>query len=259
MTFACLVAALAVLLFRKHRNRPQVAKVTRIEKIQPMTEKEETKPPSLSPSPAAARTVSEQATSNNPLKVELLRTTVPAAEGRKKTIEPFQLRGRGSRATIVDAHGNIVFMADSTIGIYACEVSPDAKHLAVYFGSSESIVLEPETGTKIALPKQPPGENKFGFGHWRWIDNNTLLGESGDERLDRKPGADGEGNNVARSRLYLYEITEHKLEEMNMPKDLGAKVFSVTEVNADGSIHLVHDDTSAERPPDLGWFKVSGK
>jgi len=184
----------------------------------------------------------------------------PVAEARAKDAEPFRLLGQGSgNAKIVSQAGKTVLEADPKVGIYGCSVSPDGKHLAVSFASEGSIILEPETGNKISLPKRPPGVNKFIFEDWSWIDDNTLVSASGDEKLDANGKPVRSDDNVAQSRLYLYILSQQQLTEMQLPKDLGVKVFTVDQVSRNGYVHLVHDDPNATRPPDLGWFAVRPK
>src|SRR6266404_7929304 len=86
----------------------------------------------------------------------------PVAEARLKDAEPFRLLGpRSASAKIVNKAGDVVLEADPKVGIYDCSVSPNGKRIAVYFASEGSLILDPETGEKILLPKRPPGENKF--------------------------------------------------------------------------------------------------
>lgn len=184
----------------------------------------------------------------------------PTVEGRLKDTKPFRLLGQGSgSAKIVNKAGNVVLEADPKVGIYGCEVSPNGKQLTAYFASEGSIILEPETGTKIALPKRPPGEHKFVFEHWSWIDDNTLVSASGDQKLDAKGNPVREEANVAQSRLYLYDISHQQLTEVQLPKDFGVKIFSISAVSSKGYVYLVHEDPNATRLPDLGWFAVQPK
>jgi hypothetical protein len=101
--------------------------------------------------------------------------------------------------------------------------------------------------------------NKFIFEDWSWIDDNTLVSASGDEKLDANGKPVRSDDNVAQSRLYLYILSQQQLTEMQLPKDLGVKVFTVDQVSRNGYVHLVHDDPNATRPPDLGWFAVRPK
>jgi hypothetical protein len=184
----------------------------------------------------------------------------PDAEAKSKIAEPYRLIGQGSGAAkIVDKSGKVVLEADPKVGIYGCSVSPDGEHIAVDCASAGSIILEPKTGNKITLPKRPPGENKFVFESWYWIDDNTLVAESGDHKLDVLGRPVKSDDNVSQSRLYLYSLNQKQLDEVQLPKDLGAKVFSIAYVSSKGYVHLVTDDPTATRAPDLGWFELRPK
>ena len=178
----------------------------------------------------------------------------------------FRIVGNESKGRIVNSQGDTVIELgsnphfDSGSGSGKCTVSPNEKRILVDYGADAAYdIVEPDIGLKVTLPIQPAGENKLGFGSWRWIDDDTLLGESGDEIVPRKTGAEGEGNNVAQTRLYIYLISKQELSEVQLPEDLGARVFDITESRPGGYVHLSRDKTIAIPTADLGWFKVHAK
>lgn len=231
----------------KHENSP-------ITQQQPQAPITETRPPAVEKSEA-------QPSATIPASFEIVQASDPAAATPEVKPEPspYRLVGNGGYpAKILDSNGNVVIEANPNFGIHGALASPNGQRVLV-LGYPTSLVVEPATNRRIALASQPPGKDKLGFGAWHWIDDDTLLGESGDELVDRKPGAEGEGNNVAQTRLYLFRISNQELSEVPLPKDLGAKVFSIAQVNPDGRIRLVHEDPNATRPPELGWFTLHPK
>lgn len=249
-----LLAALlvvAVWLLRRHEERK--TELRRPPNLEIARRQPETKGAAFTPRLEQTRAEATQI-------VEIVQTAAPTPSTEKKDAphRTYRLIGNGGYpAKVIDDQGKVVIEANPNFGIHGVSISPNNDRLLV-LGYPMSLVVELTTDRRIALPSQPPGSNKLGFASWRWIDNDFLLGESGDAVAERKPGAGGEGNNVAQTRLYLYDLNRQGLEEVKLPDDLVTKVFSVTEVSPDGSVHLIHDDPSATRPPDLGWFKVRG-
>lgn len=178
---------------------------------------------------------------------------VPAASKRPSR---YRVIGDGGYpAKVVDDAGNVLIEATPDFGIYGVAESPDGKRLLVKH-YPVSLVLDVISGAKVALPAQPPGEHKLGFGSWDWVDDYTLLGVSGDKRTGPKTGVDGEGNNVAQTRLYSYDLRDRSLQEVKLD-GIAAAVFSIAEMRVGGLVRLVQDDAAGDG--DLGWFQVAGK
>jgi len=182
-------------------------------------------------------------------------TVDDAAEQKIADARPYKLQGRGSDGKIVDAAGQVVLEGDPKVGIYGGTASPDGKSVLVYYGDANYEILNPVTKERLRLPSEPPGKNKLGFGFY-WIDNDTLLGASGDLKLDRRGQPVRDDDNVARTRLYLYHLANHTLEELKIPVPPDVKQVFVSSVTSTGLIHLMHDDPGSKRPEDLGWFKA---
>jgi hypothetical protein len=180
----------------------------------------------------------------------------PKEEAKSQTPQAFKLVGGGSStAKIVDLEGKAVLESAPYNTIASCSVSPEGGRILVYHGNSDYEVFNPTTNSRATLPQQPPGEKKLAFSAWDWIDEDSLLGQSGDELANRKDVA-GEDRMEIQGRLYLYSISRQQLAEVQLPKDLGTRVFSVIQVSPNGYIHLVNEDPNATGPPDLGWFEV---
>lgn len=176
-------------------------------------------------------------------------------EARSQT-QAFQLIGGGSStAIIIDGEGKTVLKSGPYNTIASCSVSPDGGAILVYHGNSDYEIFDPATKSRAILPQQPPGEKKLAFSAWHWIDQDTLLGQSGDELANRKDVA-GEDTMEIQGRLYLYSISRQKLAEIQLPIDLPTKLFSVMQVSPSGYVQLVDEDPQANHPVDLGWFKV---
>lgn len=186
------------------------------------------------------------------------------AEDKQESARRFRIVGSENKIRIVDSRGNTVIDLDSNPHLNnitsKCTANQNGKRILVDYGADAAYdVVEPDTGLKVSLPIQPPGEYKLGFSAWQWIDGDTLLGESGDEIVDRKSGVEGEDNVVARTRLYVYSINRQELAEVQFPEGFGVKIFSVTQISPKGYIHLVHGVPDTTRLADLGWFAVAPK
>jgi hypothetical protein len=179
---------------------------------------------------------------------------------KRRESAPFKLQGRGSKAKIVTAEGKVVIEADDRIGIYGCSVSPDGRRVLIYYGDADYDVMTPKTGEMIRLPRWPPGESVLGFS-WLWIDDQTLVGVSGKTvPRDDQVGPGREEPNISRSLLYLYDLNERKLSEVELPRALKTKVVSVSAVDATGKLQLQSEDRGVSYSgASLGWFEVRAK
>lgn len=182
----------------------------------------------------------------------------PKEEAKSQKTQAFQLIGGGSgTAKMIDLEGKTVLESAPYNTIASYSVSPDGGLILVYHGSSDYEIFDPATKSRTVLPQQPPGKKKLAFSGWHWIDGDTLLGQSGDEMADRKD-VPGEDTMEIQGRLYLYNVRRQQLAEVQFPKDLGTKMFSVSQVTPSGDVHLINEDP-AIGPADLGWFKVRPK
>lgn len=175
---------------------------------------------------------------------------VPAA---KSHAVQYRVIGNGGYpAKVVDGLGNVLLEATLDFSIHAVSEAPDGAHLLVS-SYPMGLIIDTVSKNKVPLPTYPPGKDKLGFSSWAWLDGNTVLGVSGDAVTARKAGVEGEGNNVAQTRLYVFNLKNGSLQEVNLD-EVSTKVFAVTEVRPGGYVHLVHDDATGEG--DLGWFQV---
>ncbi len=171
---------------------------------------------------------------------------------------PFEFRGGGTSGKVVDRDGKVLMESGSAIGIYGTLVSPDGKHVLVKGGSSINFVLSPTTQGKMQLPIRPPGTNMLGFGSWYWINDHSLVGESGIAKVEKDGRTWRGSDNVAQSKLYVYDIVEGKLTEVALPAKFDAKVFGIVDSSLDGYIqlHFTSDAPEEKNPDEMGWFKV---
>lgn len=210
-------------------------------------------------SPNHPETPSPAGTATNISTYEMDRVTITSelsGASKRQEVQPFQLRGGGSStAKIVDSEGHTVLESVPYNTIASCSVSPGGRTILVYHGNSDYEIFDPASKSRTVLPQRPPGEKKLAVSAWHWIDDGTILGESGDELADRKDIA-GEDTMDIQGRLYLYNISRQELAEVQLPKGSGATKFSVSEVSPSGYIHLISEQTNGTVPADLGWFKV---
>lgn len=186
----------------------------------------------------------------------------PVANAKLRENAPFRIQGRGSKARIVDADGKVLIEPDEKVGIYGCSVSPSGKRIAVYYGDATYDIVTPSTGETIRLPQQPPGENMLGFGSWHWIDDETLVGVSGKTIpfRDDQVGPEREEPIISRSVLYVYDLRERRLSEVELPPALRTKSVSVSAVDETGKVQLRPEGREVSyTDASLGWFEVRPK
>jgi hypothetical protein len=192
---------------------------------------------------------------------EMTKTTSsfdPVADAKRKETLPFRMFASGGTGKIVDNAGNVIIQSDSENAIFSCEVSPDQTRISINRGSGKYDILTPSTGETIRLPQQPPGENVLGFS-WRWIDAQTLIGVSGITVpfRDDQVGPDREEPIINHSVLYVYDLKERKLSEVQLPPTLQTKTFSVSAIDETGKVQLQLEAREANHTDaSLGWFEV---
>ena len=126
--------------------------------------------------------------------------TIPAADNRTNH---YRVIGNGGYpARIVDGSGNVLLEATPDFSIHAVSEAPDGAHLLVN-SYPMGLIIDPVSKKKISLPECPPGNKKLGFGSWDWIDDNTVLGVSGDAALVREAGVKGKTIMSRRHAFYM--------------------------------------------------------
>ncbi len=162
-----------------------------------------------------------------------------------------------ANARIVNAKGDVLVQAAPKHTIADCVADPRSNRILIYWGNSDYSVFEPSTKRNSPLPQSPPGLGKIAFNRWHWIDDNALLGQSGDY-LGGPKTPDSDTVEI-KPRLYLYQISNNVLSEVRLPDSVHAKLFYVSETLSGGYARLVNLTSAVESnlpEVDLGWFKV---
>jgi hypothetical protein len=182
----------------------------------------------------------------------------PVALARDREDPPFEFRGDGTSGRVIDSRGNVLMESGEQIGIFGVEVGPDRKKVLVRGGDAINLVLDPSAGRKIKLPSFPPGANMLAISDWHWIGSDLLFGSSGVHSLDNngKAVTSCEGNNVAKTKFYTFDLVTEKLSELAMPGAVTQPVVHAVDVMSDGHVHLVHEEAREGSEQDLGWFKI---
>jgi hypothetical protein len=152
---------------------------------------------------------------------------------------------------VINQEGKVIIESGREMVIDGAVIGPDKKHVLVKGAEGNNLILAPQTGIKFKLPVRPPGANMFPL-DWDWIGEQSLLGESGVERLgpDGKPvSAD---DNVAESKLYIYNFNTQQLSEVILPDKFTHAVFGVIEVIPDGHVHLALEGSEYR-----SWCKIT--
>jgi hypothetical protein len=185
----------------------------------------------------------------------------PTKDTATATKPQFQLRGGAGAGRIVDATGKVILQSgpQSGINIFGCEVSPDNNQILVQGGDAQALVLDTVTGNRQNLPTAPPGKDMLGFGSWRWMDNDTLIGVSGKTIAfrDDQVGVEREEPMIERSMLYVYDLKSQQLSEVELPPRLRTKTLSVSAVDPTGKVQLRREGGPASFTDESnGWFEV---
>ena len=164
---------------------------------------------------------------------------------------PYEFRGGAGNGRVIDKDGKVLMDSGKEIGIFGAVVGPNREHVLVGGAEGKNFVLTPATGGKLKLPVYPPGANMFPL-DWDWIGEQSLLGKSGVERL----GPDGKpvktDDNVAESKLYVYNLKTQQLSEVALPEKFTHAVFGVMEVIPDGHVHLALEGSEY-----TSWCKIA--
>ena len=185
----------------------------------------------------------------------------PVANAERKKSLPFQMFASGGTGKIADREGNIVLRSDSKNAIFRCDVSPDQKRILVYGGDATYDIITPSSGERVRLPQLPPGDNVLGFS-WHWLDDQMLLGVSGKTIpfRDDQVGPEREEPIISRSVLYVYNLKERRLSEVELPPTLRTKTISVSFVDETGKVQLRPEGRDVSyTDASLGWFEVRPK
>ena len=164
-----------------------------------------------------------------------------AALSRSLENPPFIFMGGAGTGRVVDREGKVLMESGTEMGIFGVAVGPNEKHVLVRGGDGKNVILTPATGEKLQLPVYPPGANMLCLGDWYWISPNTLLGQSGVQAFDKNGKPLMADNNVAETRLYVYDLTSKQLTEVAMPAKFTQALVSVMEVSPDGHVHIALD------------------
>lgn len=225
--------------------------------------------PSVAPTPSASATVTTtHSKSNSPPVAQtspLLELQPVAHKEHYSTLRPekdsYHLLGYGSTGRIVDSNGKVVIQSGPDSGIYitGCQVSPDGKRVYVDSSESEDFVLDPNSGQRIQLPSYPTSPSTMGrlgvLESWNWLENSTLIAKASEWKpKEQSSKFDDDEANIVRTRLYLYNLSDGKLMEIQVPADLPAKTFDIKPVNRNGEICLFNPALSSDG--NLGCFTL---
>jgi hypothetical protein len=218
----------------------------------------------VSPLPQASTSPSPPST-NSPesYKLEIAKQVDGVVDRRAPAEEtPYKLLGYGSSGRIVDAQGKVILQSGEQSGlyIYDCQVDPGGKQIYVHCANSIDFILDPKTGQQLPLPLSPPspaGATIGGLESWHWLNGETLIAKASEWKpKDQSTKFDDDEANIARTRLYIFRITDQRLTEAVLPQDLNATVLSIVEVSPLGQVHLTYHIGNAPSSNRSTWFSV---
>lgn len=225
--------------------------------------------PSVAPTPSASATATTTHSKSNSPPVE---STTPLLElqlvAHKESYstprpekEPYHLLGYGSTGRIVDSNGKVVIQSGPDSGIYiaGCQVSPDGKRIYVDSSESEDFVLDTDNGRRIQLPSYPTAGSTMGhlgvLESWNWVEDGTLIAKVSEWKpKEQSTKFDDDETNIVRTRLYIYNLSDGKLTEVQVPGSLPVTTFNIKSVNRNGEICLFNPAVGSDG--NLGCFTV---
>lgn len=169
---------------------------------------------------------------------------------------PFKFIGGPGTGHVENLEGKVLMESAKEMGIFGVSVSHNRERVLVEGAEGKNIVLTPATGEKLELPVYPPGANMLCMGDWYWIDDNTLLGKSGVQAVQKKGISPGCDNTTSETRLYVYDLTTQHLTEVALPDKYKQALVMVMDVSPDGHVHLALDAPPEGVEPDIGWYKI---
>lgn len=178
--------------------------------------------------------------------------TKPPNEPKGVIFPKFKTGGSGTRGAIRDQEGNLILRASLEKPAISITISPNEELIWVSGGDIKSYIIN-SRGEEVAdLPLVPPGKDMLGFGKWVWIDNNTLLGESGLQNFDEqgKPIGCCQGHNVSESRYFVYDLETEQMKELKLPETLNKKVVTIGKVLKTGEVQLGHEGDG------FSWYRI---
>ncbi|OJV25745.1 MAG: hypothetical protein BGO12_11265 [Verrucomicrobia bacterium 61-8] len=190
--------------------------------------------------------------------VETISAHDATASAERKKTQPFQMYGGGGTGKIVDRQGKIILQSGAENPIFRFEVSPDQKRVLVYGGDATYTVVAPDSGEKVRLPSQPPGDQMLGFS-WYWKDDQTLVGISGEITpfRDDQAGPAREEPIVNHSVFYLYDLNQHQMSQIALPAVLRTRYVSISAIDEAGKVQLRSEEHGTPLgDASLGWFEI---
>ena len=179
--------------------------------------------------------------------------SAPPANAGSLDYPAYQAGGSGTRGTIRDQQGNLIWRATQDYPVYSISISPDDGKLAVGAGDGNAYIITSK-GEKIAdLPQFPQEAGMLGFGNWVWLDNDRVLGESGTQNLDEN-GNSVEccvDHNMSENRFYVYNLKTMQIGEVQLPESLQGTAVSIGKILKTGEIQIGHEGDG------FGWYQVT--
>lgn len=191
---------------------------------------------------------------DNPRFVATLLAHPPEPEILDKIEYPkFSRTGSGTRGSIRDAEGGVIWRASEDNPVFSISISPNDARIVAGAGDGNAYVITSDGEKLMDLPQFPPGKDMLGLGNWVWLDNERLLGESGVQKFDEhgRPVGCCQGHNVSESRFYVYDLRTNQMEEMQLPENLREKAVSIGKVLKTGELQLGHEGDG------FGWYQVT--
>jgi hypothetical protein len=253
LTFSLLIAI--ILLVASFWFRGELAHT-------PETRAQQTKAQPLPkrPSPTEAPSATRRPVENQPPTVTLQSIKYEpdyVAMAHSQENPPFEFRGgQITNGKVFDRDGNVLMESGKELEIFGVSVSPDKKQVLVEGYNAINFVLSPTTQGKTQLPIRPPGSNRLAFGSWHWVNDHSLIGESGIAKVEKDGRPWRRDDNVAQSKLYVYDLITKELTEATLPIEIDAQLFGIVEASPDGYINLANNAPKDNKPRELGWFKV---
>jgi len=162
----------------------------------------------------------------------------------------------GSHAVLKGTNGQVLWDAASQEKpLYSAKPSPDSRFVVLSFGGGNQSLYRLDPFQLIKqLPPIAPVERGTSFEEWSWIDGKHLVGlsaiEESEDALKGLTAAEKEANWCEKKLLYVYDIEQETLQQVQTEGIQLPSVFRVNQMLEGGHLKISADF------PDGGWRSV---
>lgn len=161
-----------------------------------------------------------------------------------------------TKGAVRTKNGEILFQASTDEPLIDTETKSGVNQIVVISGNGKTFLVDMVSKKKTALPVAPAGKSAFAFGRWYWLDETTLIAQSGLFDANEKVTC-CDGHKKLQTELYTYSIPSGVMTQVELPEAIRSVPFELMAVDQDGNLQLLESETHNSEGRPLGWFSVS--